>query len=94
MIDWGLAVISAIAGLWNVLHEKFISVSRSLCIFILGATFCYGTAKIAIVYGLDSEAAAVVGYLAGIVSPALYRAIVAIIEKIPGIFEKRLTNKD
>lgn len=90
LIDWGLALVSFIAGIWNVLHEKFVSIQRSLCVFILGSSFCYGTAKIAAYYGFDSETATVVGYLAGIMSPSIYNMFVQIIAKIPEIFEKKI----
>lgn len=93
MIDTSLAIVSTVAGLWNVLHEKFVNLRRAICMFILGFSFCYGVATLANTYGLASEAAAAVGYLAGITSSTIYDVVVRCLLKVPNIFEKRLTNR-
>lgn len=91
MIDVTLSIVSTIAGLWNVLHEKFISIQRSICVFTLGFSFCYCVATLASAYGLSSESSAVLGYLAGITSSTIYDVLVKCLLKIPNIFEKYLT---
>jgi biotin transporter BioY len=90
MFDVSLGIVSTVAGIWNVLHEKFTTVRRAVCVFLLGFSFCYGTAVLATVYGLDSEAAAVVGYLAGITSSTLYNVLIKIIYQIPQYIERKL----
>lgn len=93
MLEPSLTAVSVLAGLWNVLHERFTSIRRALCVFILGSTFCYGTAILAKWYGLGSEAAAVVGYLAGITSSTIYNVFVQCLLKIPTLLEKYLTKR-
>lgn len=85
-----LAIVSVTAGLWNVLHEKYRGFKRALCVFTLGASLCYCTALVAKHYGLDGEVAAVVGYLAGITSSAIYNALVRFIDKLPEVFVRKL----
>ena len=87
-------MVSLIAGVWNVLHEKFVSFKRSICVFVLGTTFCYGAAVVVNVYGFNNEISAVIGYLFGITSVTIYDVLVSCIQKLPNIVEHKLLDKN
>ena len=82
-----------IAGVWNVLNEKFISIKRSMCVFILGVTFCIAPAIILEKLGYDAGLATCIGYFCGILSQKIYQAASKVIEKSPEIITKKIIGK-
>lgn len=94
MSNISIIMVSLVAGIWNVLHEKFVSLKRSVCVFVLGATFCYGAAMVVNVYGFNNEVSAVIGYLCGITSVTIYDVIVSCLQKLPKIVEHKLLDKN
>lgn len=91
--DISLCVASFIAGVWNMLNERFVSWRRTLCVFILGFSFCYTPAMIMSHYGYDSEISTCVGYLCGVLSTKIYDALVRCLNKVPDIFEQKIGGK-
>ena len=89
-----LWLAGVLAGVWNVLNEKFISVKRSICVFILGVTFCVAPAIILEKLGYDAGLSTCVGYFCGILSQKIYNAMSKLIEKTPEIIAKRIVNND
>lgn len=85
-----LIIVSLIAGVWNVLNEAFFSIKRSICLFILGVSFCYAPAVIMADLGYSSAEATVVGYFCGVLSVKLYDVAIRCLNYIPDIFLKRL----
>lgn len=88
-----LIIASFLAGIWNVIHEKFVSVKQSLCFFVLGFSFCYTAATIAESYGWDSKISTCVGYLCGMFSPSIYRLILKLFDKAPDLIEQKIKMK-
>lgn len=93
MDNVALFITSFLAGIWNVIHEKYVSVKQSLCFFLLGFTFCYTAATIVESYGWDNKVSTCVGYLCGMFSPSIYRAILKIVDRIPDILEQKIKTK-
>lgn len=86
-----LAIVSTVAGLWNVLHEKVESIRQGVIFFLLGFGFCYFVATGAEAYGLDSKISTALGYMCGMFSPSIYRMVVKLLDKIPDLIEKKVT---
>lgn len=94
MGDFTLWVASIVAGVWNMLNEVYISIQRSLCLFILGVTFCYVPAILMKHYGYDPEVSTCCGYLCGVLSTKVYDVLSRCLSVIPEIFAKKLGEKD
>lgn len=94
MEDFTLWVASIVAGVWNMLNEIYISIQRSLCLFILGVTFCYVPAILMKHYGYDPEVSTCCGYLCGVLSTKVYDVLSRCLSVIPEIFAKKLGGKD
>lgn len=88
-----LIIASFFAGLWNVLHEKFVSIQNSICLFMLGSGFCYVAASVAGHYGFGTELSTSIGYVCGVLSPSIYKALVKCLEKLPEIFAGKFGEK-
>ena len=88
--DITLWVASILAGVWNMLNEKYLSIRRSLCLFILGLTFCYIPAVLMSHYGFDSEVSTCIGYICGVLSTKVYDVLARCLSVIPELFAKRL----
>lgn len=73
-----------------MINEKFISIRRSVSVFMLGFAFCYTPALVMSHYGFDAEVSTCVGYICGVVSAKIYAAIVKFLDKVPDILEKRI----
>ena len=85
-----LIIASFVAGIWNVLHEKFVSIKQSICFFVLGFSFCYVAATVAEAYGWDSKISTCVGYLCGMLSPSIYKMAIKVLEKVPDLVERKV----
>lgn len=89
-----LWLAGVLAGVWNVLNEKFISIKRSICVFILGVTFCIAPAIILEKLGYDAGLSTCIGYFCGILSQKLYQAASKVIEKTPEIITHKIIGDD
>ena len=83
-----------LAGVWNVLNEKFVSLKRSVCVFILGVTFCIAPAIILEKLGYDAGLSTCIGYFCGILSQKIYNAASKFIEKTPEIITEKIVGKN
>lgn len=89
-----LWLAGVIAGVWNVLNEKFISIKRSICVFILGVTFCVAPAIILEKLGYDAGFATCIGYFCGILSQKIYNALGKVIDKTPDIITRKIVGNN
>ena len=85
MIKIPLLIVSALAGLWNVLRDNTKSVRHQISVFMLGFIFCYGSAIFAEYYGFTSEISAFIGYICGVLCNQIYDALARIVNKSPDI---------
>jgi len=85
-----LWVASFLAGMWNVLNEKIMTIRRSICVFMLGFGFCYTPALIMSHFGYDPEISTCVGYICGVVSTKIYDTLIKCLGKVPDILAKRM----
>lgn len=83
-----LYIASILAGVWNVINEKFQSYRRSFGLFILGSSFCYYSAIIAEAYGFESQTATCIGYICGMMSQRIYDTLAKVVSLIPTGIEK------
>ena len=90
MIKIPLLIVSALAGLWNVLRDNTKSIRHKISVFMLGFVFCYGSALIAEYYGFTSEVSAFFGYLCGVLSNQIYDALARIVNKSPDIIGEKI----
>ena len=88
-----LWVASFLAGVWNVLNEKFLTIRRTICLFMLGFGFCYTPALIMSHFGYDPETSTCVGYVCGVVSTKIYDALIKCLGKVPDIFAQKFGGK-
>lgn len=89
-MDYLALIISFCAGVWNVLQDTSRLIRRKVCAFMLGFIFCYGAMVAASTYGLSHDVSAFVGYVCGVLSVNIYNALAQCLNKVPGIFEKRM----
>lgn len=89
-----LWLAGVLAGVWNVLNEKFISIKRSICVFILGVTFCIAPAIILEKLGYDAGLATCIGYFCGILSQKIYNAVAKLIDRTPEIVERKIISNE
>jgi hypothetical protein len=85
-----LYITSTIAGLWNMLHVKFVSYRQSICLFILGFMFCVIPAKLLSCLGYDATIGTCVGYICGVLSTKVYTSLSKCLDYLPELFYQRL----
>lgn len=90
MIKIPLLIVSALAGVWNVLRDNTRSIRHQLSVFMLGFIFCYGSAIFAEYYGFTSEVSAFIGYICGVLSNQIYDALARIVNKSPEIVGEKI----
>lgn len=93
MIKISLVIVSAFAGLWNILRDVTGNIRHKITVFMLGFSFCYGSAIVAEYYGFSSEVAAFFGYVCGVLSNQIYDALTRIIQRSPDIMHYKIRGK-
>ncbi len=88
-----LWMASVCAGIWNLLNEKYETLRRGVCAFMLGFGFCYTPALIMSHFGYDAEISTCVGYICGVVSTKIYDTLIKCLSRVPDILSRRLEEK-
>lgn len=93
MIKISLLIVSFFAGVWNIIRDVSGSIRHNIAVFMLGFSFCYGSAVVAEVYGLSSDVSAFVGYICGVLSNQIYDALAKFVKHTPYIVEKKIRGR-
>lgn len=90
MIRIPLLFVSLLSGIWNILRDVTGDTRHKICVFMLGFSFCYGSALIAEYYGLSSDISAFIGYVCGVLSNQIYDALAKLVTHSPDVIERRI----
>ncbi len=88
-----LYIASFFSGIWNVINETFVSVKRSVALFMLGFGFCLASSYFFEWQGYDQKVSYCFGYVIGILSPKIYDVLLSILAYVPDIFIMKFGTK-